>query len=110
MGHDPHQEFRNHPGTKLNTQKSCMPKTKSLFRCPTCGASTSVLRTRSATSTRLVRYRECTVDKKHRCVTREILVSDPETPERAIGTMRLQIALRHLASELGIDIESTPAI
>lgn len=70
-----------------------MPKvTTSRFLCPQCGAPTSVMRTRAATSTRLIRYRRCTLDFV------EILArcNDP-TARRTIAT-----ALKTRLAALGV--------
>lgn len=83
-----------------------MPRVKnSAFSCPECGNSTRVLRTRKATASRVVRYRGC--DCGNRFATKEILISEPVTAEKAIGTTRVQIALRNLIEDLGIDQDST---
>lgn len=88
-----------------------MPKVKQAAFCyQTCGAVTRVQRTRAATSSRLIRYRVCA--QGHRLTTREVPVTDPATVEKSIGTTRVEIALRHLAADLGISIDSasSPAL
>ena len=82
-----------------------MPKVKqSAFCCPECGKPANVLRTRAATSTRLVRYRLC--ENGHRFTTKEIVATEPLPSEHAIGTTRIQFALQNLAAELGIEVDS----
>lgn len=78
-----------------------MPKVKqAAFLCPTCGSPTSVLRTRSALPTRLIRYRRCVADPSHRVTTREIT-----NAEATVVPVRL--ALQNLAQDFGIDVESS---
>lgn len=81
-----------------------MPKVKqSAFHCPSCGEPTRVLRTRSALATRLIRYRLC--ENGHRFTTKEIAATEPVPSEHAIGTTRIQFALRNLVADLGINLD-----
>ena len=83
-----------------------MPKVKrASFRCPLCGATTSVLRTRDATASGVVRYRRCHSDQKHRVTTREFAINTPIPRAEAIGSTSVKLILRALADELGINIE-----
>lgn len=79
-----------------------MPKVKNIFQCPICGASTKVLRTRSALATRLIRYRLCTAG--HKTTTREVCDSDANTARPTVDRALITIALCELASNLGIEI------
>ncbi len=81
-----------------------MPAIKNTFHCPICGAKTKVLRTRSATSTRLIRYRICTAG--HRTTTREVVDSDLNSPRSMVDRTLLTIALQNLSDELGITLTS----
>ena len=81
-----------------------MPKVKSSrFACPQCGQPMRVSRT-SASAARLIRTRLCPAG--HRVTTSEVAVGEPHPSERAIGSARIQIALAHLAKELGITLDS----
>lgn len=84
-----------------------MPKvTTSTFRCPICKSATKVLRTRSIGPSRLTRYRVCVSNSDHRFATREICITEPAAPERAIGTTSIRFALLDLARQFGISLES----
>ncbi len=84
-----------------------MPKVKrASFRCPLCGATTFVVRTRDATASGVVRYRRCLSDPTHRVTTREFAINAPTPRDEAIGSTNVKLILRHLADELGINIES----
>lgn len=84
-----------------------MPKVKrASFRCPECGAPTSVTRTRDATAIGVVRYRRCTADSRHRMTTREIAINAPTTSVRAIGSTQVKLILQNLVDELGINLDS----
>ena len=78
-----------------------MPKVTNIFQCPICGASTKVLRTRSALATRLIRYRICTAG--HKTTTREVVDSDANTPRPMLDHTLVTIALCELATNLGIE-------
>lgn len=74
-----------------------MPKVKtSSFCCPACGKPTFVLRTRAATSTRLIRYRRC--EDGHRVRTDERINEPLNVPVR--------LALQNLCDNAGINITS----
>ncbi len=78
-----------------------MPKVKkSQFLCSQCDKPTKVLRTRSALSQKLVRYREC--EEGHRFSTKEILDDVSNSTADAIGTTNLRFALREMLENLGI--------
>ncbi len=74
-----------------------MPKVKaSSFCCPACGKPTFVLRTRAATSTRLIRYRRC--EDGHRIRTDERINEPLNIPVR--------LALQNICDNAGIVINS----
>lgn len=84
-----------------------MPKIKrASFRCPLCGATTSVMRTRDATASGVVRYRRCLSDPTHRVTTREFAINAPTPTAEALGSTSVKLILRTLCDELGINIES----
>ncbi len=81
-----------------------MPRVKkSQFLCSQCDKPTKVLRTRSALSQKLVRYREC--EEGHRFSTKEILDDVANTSPDAIGTTSFKFALREMLLNLGIDVD-----
>ena len=84
-----------------------MPAITNIFACPTCGAKTKVLRTRSALPQRLTRYRIC--ESGHRTTTREIVDSDMNAPRNTVDRTLVTIALCELAASLGIQVNSTTA-
>ncbi len=78
-----------------------MPQVKqSHFACPVCGQPTCVKRTRKATPTWLVRYRQCPEGHNVR--------TDERVHETRTSNVRL--ALHNLAKSAGIDEFASPAI